>query len=320
MEFKRIQEPVIDDFQAMKELMESAFKSRAPLIETVGHHILHNSGKGLRPLLLLLSSRACHYNGDHHIIAAAMIELLHTATLLHDDVVDDAAIRRGQQTAKALWGNEAAILVGDFLYAKAFQLLLDIDHPQLMRILVHTTQQMAEGEALQLLGRRQLNTQEADYLDIVQAKTATLFEASAHMGAILAQAPPAIIDAMRDYGMHLGIAFQLMDDVLDYEADPTQTGKDQGNDLMEGKMTLPLIYALQRGNPSQVTMLTQALQQHEPQNFSLILEILKDTDAIEDSKKLAASEVEKAKEALSILPDSIYKTSLAMLASFVCRR
>ncbi len=319
MTFKAIQDPVWEDFQAMKTLIAQAFHSKSPLIETIGQHILHNNGKCLRPLLLLLSSQACGYTGDRHIKAAALIELLHTATLLHDDVVDDAEVRRGQKTTKALWGNEAAILVGDFLYAKAFQLLLDVGDPAIMALLVHTTQQMAEGEALQLLGGRQLNTQKADYLDIVQAKTAKLFEACAHMGALLSHAPPAIEQAMRDYGLHLGTAFQLMDDVLDYEADPTQTGKDLGNDLIEGKMTLPLIYALQRGRPEQVEILTQAIQQqpYQPQTFAVVLDILQVTGALKDSKALAVAELDKAKQALLVIPDSSYKEALMLLANFV---
>lgn len=319
MTFKAIQDPVRDDFQAMKALIAQAFNSKSPLIETIGQHILHNHGKCLRPLLLLLSSQACGYTGDRHIKAAALIELLHTATLLHDDVVDDAEVRRGQKTAKALWGNEAAILVGDFLYAKAFQLLLDVGYPAIMGLLVNTTQQMAEGEALQLLGRRQLNTQKADYLEIVEAKTAKLFEACAHMGALLSHAPPAIEQAMRDYGLHLGTAFQLMDDVLDYEADPAQTGKDRGNDFMEGKMTLPLIYALQRGRPEQVDKLTQAIQQqpYQPQTFGMVLAILQATGGLKDSKALAIAELDKAKQALLAVPDSSYKEALMLLADFV---
>ncbi len=319
MTFKAIQDPVRDDFQAMKVLITRAFNSRSPLIETIGQHILNNSGKCLRPLLLLLSSQACGYTGDRHIKAAALIELLHTATLLHDDVVDDAEVRRGQKTANALWGNEAAILVGDFLYAKAFQLLLDVGHSAIMALLVNTTQQMAEGEALQLLGRRQLQTQKADYLEIVQAKTAKLFEACAHMGALLSHAPPAIEQAMRDYGLHLGTAFQLMDDVMDYEADPAQTGKDLGNDFMEGKMTLPLIYALQRGSPEQVATLTQAIQQQpfQPQTFGVVLAILQATGGLKDSKALAIAELDKAKQALCAVPESSYKEALMLLADFV---
>lgn len=322
MTFKRIQEPVRDDFQAMQALMQKAFQSRSPLIETIGQHILQSRGKGLRPLLLLLSSKACGYTNDRHIVAAALIELIHTATLLHDDVVDDALIRRGQKTTKALWGNEAAILVGDFLYSKAFQLLLDVGHPAIMTLLVSTTQQMAEGEALQLLGRRQLHIQEADYLQIVQAKTAKLFEACTQIGALLSNAPPAIQTAMCKYGLHLGTAFQLIDDVLDYEADPKQTGKDLGNDWMEGKMTLPLIYALQHGNTEQVATLIQAIQQadHPPQIFDVILNILQDTGGLQAGKAMATAEIDKAKAALLPLPDSAYKEALMQLAAFVLDR
>ncbi len=317
MIFKRIQKPVMDDLQALKPLIHKAFESKAPLIETIGQHILGNSGKCLRPLLLLLSSKACGYAGDRHRVAAALIELLHTATLLHDDVVDDASIRRGQKTAKALWGNTAAILVGDFLYAKAFELLLQVGNSTIMSVLVHTTQTMAEGEALQLLGRRVLQTQEADYLKIVEAKTAKLFEACAQIGALLAHASEAIEKAMRDYGRHLGIAFQLMDDVLDYEADPAQTGKELGNDWMEGKMTLPIIYALKNSDPADKQLIEEAITHYQPESFPAILSILQKSGGLRYTTQLARAELDKATRVLRPLPESPYKIALLELTTFV---
>ncbi len=320
MIFKRIQKPVMDDLQTMKALAQKAFRSQAPLITAVGEHILNKGGKCLRPLLLLLSSKACGYTGDRHCVAAALIELLHTATLLHDDVVDDASIRRGQKTAKALWGNEAAILVGDFLYSKAFELLLQVGDLGIMSVLIQTTQTMAEGEALQLLGRRRLETQEADYITIVEAKTAKLFEACAHIGALLAKVSPTIEKAMCDYGRHLGIAFQLIDDVLDYETDPTQTGKDLGNDWREGKMTLPIIYALKQSRPAHRKTIEEAIIHYQPESLPAILSILQDSGGLRYTTQWARAELEKATKALEPLPESPYKAALLELTAFVLER
>ena len=320
MSFESIQKPVQQELAAMTVLLSQAFVSKVPLIEEIGQHILHSGGKRLRPLLLLLCTKACGYLGSDHIAVAALIELIHTATLLHDDVVDEATQRRGQKTASHQWGNEAAILVGDFLYSKAFQLLLDIDDRAIMQILVNTTNQMAEGEALQLLNRRKLHLSEQDYLTIIEAKTARLFEASAHSAAVLSQSSSKITEAMKQYGLHLGMAFQLIDDVLDYQINPTQIGKDVGKDLAEGKMTLPLIYTCMQGTRLEIQRIQDTIEHYTSQSFTEVLESIHRRGGLDYTRQQAQNHISLAQQALDQLPTSPYQEAAFKLADFVIAR
>jgi octaprenyl-diphosphate synthase len=320
MSFARIQQPVEQELKEMRAMLAQAFCSKVRLIEEVGEHILQGGGKRLRPLLVLLCAKACSYAGRQHIVVAALIELIHTATLLHDDVVDEASERRAHKTANAQWGNEAAILVGDFLYSKAFQLLLDIHHPPIMQILVKTTNQMAEGEALQLLKRRTADLLEADYLEIIAAKTAQLFEAAAESAAVLSGAPENIIRALKHYGFHLGMAFQLIDDVLDYQMDHNQTGKNPGQDLREGKMTLPLIYSLAQGSALEIELIQAAIADCTPQRFANVLDIVTQRGGLEYTRHQAQIQAGLAQAALDQLPTSDYRTAARALADFVIDR
>lgn len=320
MSFETIQQPVKQELAAMRALLSQAFISKVALIEEIGAHILNSGGKRLRPLLVLLCAKACGYQGSHHISVAALIELIHTATLLHDDVVDQATQRRAQKTANHQWGNEAAILVGDFLYSKAFQLLLDINDRTLMQILVNTSHQMAEGEALQLFNRRKLQLSEDDYLIIIEAKTAGLFEASAHTAAVLSQSPSVITEAMKQYGLHLGIAFQLMDDVLDYQIDPPQTGKELAKDLAEGKMTLPLIYTFMQCTKLEKQVIQEAIEHSKIESFTEVLELIHRRGGLDYTRQRAQKHIDRAQEALKQLPTSVYQEAAFRLADFVIAR
>ncbi len=321
-----IQAEFQQDFAVVHRLMTEAFASKAPLIQAVGAHLLAQPGKGLRPLLVLISAQASGYQGTQHYSLAAAIELIHTATLLHDDVVDEADKRRGQPSTNQRFGNKAAILSGDFLYAKAFQLLLAIDHPNTIEILVNATHAMAEGEALQLLGRRQLRLSTDHYMEIIAAKTASLFGACTHMAAVLAGAPAAIVEAWMRYGVHLGLCFQIMDDVLDYEAIAHAThkghSKNPGNDLREGKMTLPLIYGLAGGTDSQIQVIQQALAQPhtcDTHLLSQVLDALETSGALAESRRCAAEQARQAQEALlTVLSPSVHRDRAIHLAASLC--
>ncbi|UCC56004.1 MAG: polyprenyl synthetase family protein, partial [Gammaproteobacteria bacterium] len=240
---------VAEDVAAVDALIRERLTSDVALINQLSAYIINSGGKRLRPLLVLLAARACNVRGNQHINLAAVIEFIHTATLLHDDVVDASQRRRGNLTANTVWGNEAAVLVGDFLYSRAFEMMVDANDMRIMDILSHTTNAIAEGEVLQLLNCHDADTSEAHYLEVVRRKTAKLFEAAAQIGAVLGNQPEPVEAALANYGMHLGIAFQLIDDVLDYSASPEETGKNLGDDLAEGNPTLPLIHAMCQGTP-----------------------------------------------------------------------
>jgi octaprenyl-diphosphate synthase len=320
MHFDLIQQPVKEELLAVDQLMIQCLNSRASLINEVGSYTLQSGGKRLRPLVVLLIAKACGYNGTHATLLAVVIEFIHTATLLHDDVVDESTIRRGQKTANVLWGNQAAILVGDFLYSRAFELLLKINNEKIMKVIIHTTNQMAEGEALQLLQRHNLNLQENDYLHAVRCKTAKLFEAAAQCAAILGQASSDVEQCVIAFGSHLGTAFQLIDDVLDYNASLSQMGKEPGNDLAEGKVTLPMIHALQQSTPTEAAIIQQSIKSHHPDSLANVLEILQTRGGITYTKNLAGSEITKAIQALSQLPPSPYKDAASYLAEFAVNR
>jgi octaprenyl-diphosphate synthase len=309
------------DSKAVNQLILARLSSDIALINELGRYIINSGGKRLRPLLVLLASRACGYQGEHHIELAAVIEFIHTATLLHDDVVDASDLRRGNETANAIWGNEAAVLVGDFLYSRSFEMMVSIGSMRAMEILSTTTNVIAEGEVLQLLNCHDPDTTEDLYRDVIRYKTAKLFEASAQLGAVLGNQPPAIEQAMAHYGMHLGTAFQLIDDALDYGSSGENIGKNIGDDLAEGKPTLPLIYAMRNGTPEQVKAIRQAIENGGRSHIEPVLEAIESTNAIAYTAQAAQREADTATEALAeLLPASPYKEALYGLAEFSVSR
>jgi len=309
-----------DDLNAVDQLIQQRLQSDVALINQLGYYIINSGGKRLRPAIAILSARACGYDGDKHINLATIIEFIHTATLLHDDVVDNSDMRRGKETANNLWGNEASVLVGDFLYTRSFEMMVEMDSMRLMQILSHTTNVIAEGEVLQLLNCHDADTTEARYLEVIHHKTAKLFEAAGQLGAVICNASKEIEDAMAGYAMHLGSAFQLVDDLLDYSQSSETIGKNIGDDLAEGKPTLPLIYAMRKGNEQQAAVIRQAIENGERDRIDDIITIINETGAIDYTAHAAAQEVAQAKAALDILPDSDYKQALIGLAEFSISR
>jgi octaprenyl-diphosphate synthase len=309
-----------DDLQRVDILIRDSLHSDVALINQLSQYIINSGGKRLRPMLVLLSANACHYHGDQHINLAAVIEFIHTATLLHDDVVDASQLRRGNLTANAMWGNEASVLVGDFLYSRAFEMMVYANDMRIMDIMSHTTNTIAEGEVLQLLNCRDADTTEARYLDVIRRKTARLFEAAAQIGAVLGNQPDSVEKALANYGLHLGIAFQLIDDVLDYSASPEDTGKNVGDDLAEGKPTLPLIHAIHQGTPSQALLIRRAIENGGHDNMQSVCAIIESTGAIPYTAQAAQREAELAIAALAPLPESPYKDALHNLAEFSVSR
>lgn len=308
------------DSKAVNQLILARLSSDVALINELGRYIINSGGKRLRPLLVLLASRACGYHGEHHIELAAVIEFIHTATLLHDDVVDASDLRRGNETANAIWGNEAAVLVGDFLYSRSFEMMVSVGSMRVMEILSTTTNVIAEGEVLQLLNCHDPDTTEDLYRDVIRYKTAKLFEASAQLGAVLGNQPQAIERAMARYGMHLGTAFQLIDDALDYGSSGENIGKNIGDDLAEGKPTLPLIYAMRNGSPQQVKAIRQAIENGGRSHIKTVLEAIESTNAIAYTAQAAQREADMAIEALADLPAGSYKEALYGLAEFSVSR
>jgi len=311
---------VADDMEGIDTLIRNSLQSDVALINQLSHYIVNSGGKRLRPLLVLLAANACRYQGDQHINLAAVIEFIHTATLLHDDVVDASQLRRGNMTANAVWGNEASVLVGDFLYSRAFEMMVTANNMRIMEIMSHTTNTIAEGEVLQLLNCHDAETTELRYMDVVGRKTARLFEAAARIGAVLGEQSEIIESALASYGLHLGVAFQLIDDVLDYSASPEDTGKNLGDDLAEGKPTLPLIHALHRGTPSQAKLIRKAIENGGHDNMQAVCAIIEATGGIPYTAEAAQHEADLAIEALAPLPESAYKDGLYRLAEFSVQR
>jgi len=307
---------VSDDIAAVDELIRTRLYSDVALINQLSNYIINSGGKRLRPLLVLLSARACQYQDSQHINLAAVIEFIHTATLLHDDVVDASLLRRGNMTANAVWGNEASVLVGDFLYSRAFEMMVEANDMRIMEILSHTTNTIAEGEVLQLLNCHDAETTEDRYLEVISRKTAKLFEAAARIGAVLGRQSDAIETALASYGLHLGIAFQLIDDVLDYSASPVDTGKNLGDDLAEGKPTLPLLHAMNKGTPDEAHIIRKAIENGGHENMSAVLAAIESTGSISYTAQAAQREARQAITALDPLPSSTYKKALYSLAEF----
>ncbi len=305
---------------AVDQLILRELQSDVVLINQIGHYIVNSGGKRLRPMLLLLAAKALGCHDRHVITLAAVIEFIHTATLLHDDVVDESTLRRGRDTANALWGNSASVLVGDYLYSRSFELMVSVQNLRIMEILSHTTTAIAEGEVLQLLNCNNPATTEQQYLEVVARKTAILFSAAVQLAAVLSGASEEAERSFKDYGLHLGIAFQLIDDALDYRAKPEELGKNLGDDLADGKPTLPLIYAMEKADESQAGLLRRAIEQGDRDAFMDVFDIVKATDAINYTSRRAVEEADKAVAALDVLPESIYKQALADLARFSVAR
>lgn len=319
-DFSRIRQLVTEEARAVDRLILDELRSDVVLINQIGVYIVNSGGKRLRPLLLLLIAKALGYSGVHHITLAAVIEFIHTATLLHDDVVDESTLRRGQDTANALWGNSASVLVGDYLYSRSFELMVGVQKFKVMELLSKTTTAIAEGEVLQLLNCNDASTTEAKYLEVIARKTAILFSAASQLAAILADVDTNTETALRAYGLHLGIAFQLIDDALDYMANPEELGKNLGDDLADGKATLPLIYAMQQAESSQAEILRIAIENGDRDAFKEVYAVVEQTGAIDYTAKRAQEEAQKAINALSVLPESEYKSALIDLAHFSVAR
>lgn len=311
---------VAADFDAVNRTIADRLASRVPLVETIGHYIIAGGGKRLRPLLVLLAARALGYEGDRHITLATLIEFMHTSTLLHDDVVDESHMRRGKSTANDAWGNAPSVLVGDFLYSRSFQMMVDIGSMRIMEVLSAATCTIAEGEVQQLTNVGNAEIDEADYFQTIQGKTAMLFEAASHSGAILASANPTQEAALQRYGRYLGLAFQLIDDLLDYEGDADAMGKNVGDDLAEGKPTLPLIQAIATGTPEQAELVRQAIRQGGLDHLDEVLAIVHATGALDYTRAKAEEMAGKALSQLDALPPSPYRDSMAELARMAVDR
>ena len=308
------------DLQAIAAVIEEWLSTDVALVNEVSRHIVNSGGKRLRPLLVALSARGLGYHGPRIAALGAIIELVHTATLLHDDVVDDSALRRGRATANTLYGNDTSVLVGDFLYSRAFQHMVAIGDMQIMAIMADTTNVIAEGEVLQLLNVRNPDTTEERYLEVIRSKTAKLFEAAAQTAALLAGATEARRLAMASYGLHLGTAYQLIDDVLDYQGSPAEIGKNLGDDLDEGKPTLPLIWAMRTGTERQARVIREAIRNGTRNDIQTVIDAVEATGAITYTAQAAQVEAEQAMESLDVIPPSEYRDALIGLAEFSVAR
>ena len=294
-------------------VVRQRLKSDVALIDQISHYIIAAGGKRIRPRLVLMFAAALGYNGQDRFELAAIIEFIHTATLLHDDVVDESSLRRGQQTANALFGNAASVLVGDFLYSRAFQMMVDMNRMRVLAVLADATNVIAEGEVLQLMNMHDPDLAVDDYLRVIRFKTAKLFEASARLGAVLANAPSAVEDACADYGRSLGTAFQLVDDLLDYEGDTQALGKNVGDDLREGKPTLPLLVAMARGTAAERNLIRHAIEHGESERLPDIIEVVRRTGALNLTRDAARAEAAKAQACLTLLPETAARAALLEL-------
>jgi octaprenyl-diphosphate synthase len=304
------------DLVRVDEVIRARLKSSVPLVDQVAEHIIAGGGKRLRPLLVVLAGQACGHQGHAHIEAAAFIEFIHTATLLHDDVVDGSSMRRGRDTANEVFGNQASVLVGDFVYSRAFQMMASLLSQPVMEIMADATNVIAEGEVLQLMNAHDPDTTEQRYLEVIYRKTARLFQAGAEVAAVLAGSPQPIRQGLAAYGRHLGTAYQLVDDVLDYRSNPAERGKNLGDDLAEGKPTLPLIHALKNGTDSQRATIRRAIENGGLEQMDEIVAAIDATGGLDYTVSRAREESEQALSAIRVLPDSSYKEGLAALARF----
>ena len=311
---------VKSDMEAVNQLIITELNSDVGLVEEIGTYLITAGGKRLRPIVALLSARACGYDSDQHVLLATVIELIHTATLLHDDVVDTSELRRGRHTANNQYGNAATVLVGDFLYSRAFQIMVGVGSMRVMQVLADATNIIAEGEVLQLMNCRNADIQVADYLRVIRYKTAKLFEAAGRLGAILGNVEPDIEEALATYGTHIGTAFQLIDDVLDYSGKEAETGKHLGDDLAEGKPTLSLIHVIQHGSPQQAALVRNAIEKANSDSFAEVLAAVRSSGPLDAARRHGFDEAEMAKAALAPLPDSMFRETLLQLADFAVQR
>lgn len=320
MGIDHIRKLISADMEKVNHLIEESLYSEVGLIDQLGHYIINSGGKRLRPAIVLLSAGLFSYKGKQHLNLAAIIEFIHTATLLHDDVVDASLLRRGHETANQKWGNEASVLVGDFVYSRAFQMMVNTDSMRVMQILAETTNTIAEGEVQQLINRQDPDTSQENYLKVIRHKTAKLFEAAAQLGAVIANRSEREIEAMAAYGRHLGTAFQLIDDVLDYSSSTDELGKNIGDDLAEGKPTLPLLYAMWNGSEEEADIIRHAIEHGGLEHIEKIKQTINRTGAIAYTAKIADEEAQLAINELNGLPASEYLDALYALARFSVER
>ena len=311
---------VREDFAAINRLIPAQLTSDVELVEEIGRYIVESGGKRLRPLLVLLSARACGFGGDRHVVLAAAIEFLHTASLLHDDVVDHSELRRGRPTANACWGNAPSVLVGDFLYSRAFQLMVALENPGILAILADATNRIAEGEVMQFANIGNLDMDEDSYLEAIRMKTALLFQAATHSGAVLAGEGSAEVEAHRRFGLHFGMAYQLVDDWLDYAGDAATMGKNAGNDLAEGKLTLPLIHTLANGAADQAALVRDALRSRSRARFDQVVDAVHACGAMQYTLAAALKESRLAMQCLAELPANPYRDAMASVTQFAVSR
>ena len=313
-------QPISADMEAVNAVIRRQLYSEVPLVNQIAEYIISAGGKRIRPVLVLLVANAYGYKGTHHHDLAAVVEFIHTATLLHDDVVDESSLRRGRKTANALFGNAASVLVGDFVYSRAFQMMVGVRNMRVMQILADATNVIAEGEVLQLLNMHDPDVTEERYLQVIRSKTAKLFEAAAQLGALIAGASDDAIEAAAEYGRSIGTAFQLVDDVLDYSGNAADIGKNVGDDLREGKPTLPLIYLMQNGTPTQRDLVRACIENGDEQHFDEILSAITGSGALEYTMQAAEKASERAANAISSMPNSLFKDSLLQLCAFAVHR
>ena len=316
MSFESIKQLVAHDLHEVDRVIRDRLTSDVALVNQVAEYIIGSGGKRLRPLVVIVAARACGSADQRHTQAAAIIEFIHTATLLHDDVVDDSKLRRGHDTANAVWGNEASVLVGDYVYSRSFEMMVSLGSMRIMDVMATATNRIAEGEVLQLMNAHDPDTTEERYFEVIHRKTAQLFEAGTQVAAILTGSSPHIEEAMTRYGRHLGTAFQLVDDALDYRADRDALGKNLGDDLAEGKPTLPLIYALKHGSDTQRSVIRKGIKNGSLEDLPQITAAIESTGGLAYTARLARQEASLAIEALAVLPDSAYKQALRELADF----
>ena len=320
MTFESVKALAGNDLQRVDQVIRERLASDVVLVNQIAAYIVGSGGKRLRPLTVVIAARACGYSGERHAEAAAIIEFIHTATLLHDDVVDGSTLRRGRETANSVWGPAASVLVGDYVYSRAFEMMVALDDMRIMDVMATATNKIAEGEVLQLLNAHDADTTEERYFDVIYRKTAKLFEAGTQIAAILSKAVPSVETGMTRYGRHLGAAFQLIDDVLDYTADADQLGKNLGDDLAEGKPTLPLIHALKNGTEEQRAIVRASIEHGSIADLPRITAAIESTGGLAYTARLARREAALAIEALTDIPESAYKQALRELADFAVER
>ena len=320
MNFAALYAPIADDMRSVDAVVRERLHSDVALVRQVAEYIITAGGKRMRPALVLLAAGACGYRGSHHHDLAAVVEFIHTATLLHDDVVDESSLRRGRETANSVFGNPASVLVGDFLYSRAFQIMVGVGSMRVMQVLADATNTIAEGEVLQLMNCRNADIEIDAYLQVIRYKTAKLFEAAGRLGAILGEATPDAEEALGAYGTHIGTAFQLIDDVLDYSGKEAETGKHLGDALAEGKPPLPLIHVIRHGTPQQAALVRGAIEDASSERFAEVLHVVRSSGALDAARAAGEAEAKIAMSSLDVLPDSKFRETLIQLADFAVHR